>query len=62
MWGLLRQTTLAGIIADLEDAEEQGWIACDEELHALEDAKAMLVSLIGKEDASSLIDKVGAAD
>jgi len=56
MWELLTQGTLVGIIVDLEHAEEQDWIACDEELHALEDARAQLVALIGQEGADSLIE------
>jgi len=55
MYGLLRPTTLAAIIADLQNAEDNAWMACDEERLALDDATAALVDLVGPEDADHLI-------
>ena len=55
MYGLLRPTTLAAVIADLQNAEDHAWMACDEERLALDEATIALVNLVGPEDADRLI-------
>jgi len=55
MYELLRPTTLAAIIADLQKAEDNAWIANDEERIALDDATAHLASTVGPEEADRLI-------
>jgi predicted RNA-binding Zn-ribbon protein involved in translation (DUF1610 family) len=54
MFGLLRPTTLAVIIADLQNAEDNAWMKLNERLY-LDDATTALVDLVGPEDADKLI-------
>ena len=55
MYGLLRPSTLAAIVADLQEAEDEGWIGHPSEKLALDDATMALVDLVGPEDADRLI-------
>lgn len=55
MYGLLRPTTLAAIVADLRLADRESWIANDEERQDLEDAECALENLVGREEMERLI-------
>jgi len=55
MYALLKPTTLAAIIADLQEAEDNGWIGHDSELLALDEATAQLASDVGPDEADRLI-------
>lgn len=59
MYGLLKPTTLAAVVADLEEAVENGWAKLREH-DQLEDAKAALVALVGEDQAEKMIENAGA--
>ena len=55
MYGLLKPTTLAAIIADLQEAEDNSWMPHEPQAMALDDATMQLASLVGPEGADRLI-------
>ena len=57
MYKLLRPSTLAAIVADLQLAEDNAWIAHDDERLALDDATMALVDNVGPEFADVMITK-----
>ena len=55
MFGLLKPTTLVRIVADLQEAEDESWMGCDQERIALDDALMALVDNVGPEEADRMI-------